>query len=80
MKAKRRDNRPPHTYTSEHDREHVRVGKPPYPLLSVPDMLTVWRELEMRKMSSRDIAKRLRISRRTVHRWRSKARDRGEME
>lgn len=58
---------------SEIDVNHVLYGHEPYPMLSDGDMRTVYPVLESRRMSARQIAERLHVHRRTVSRWRKRA-------
>jgi transposase-like protein len=70
--------RPPDNYESVIDRESVINGSWPYPVLSQPDCMMVWLELEERGLSARQIADRLHVSSRTVVRWRKRKREGGQ--
>ena len=71
--------RPSGTYPNHLDMDHVVNGSPPYPVLSVPDLQTVWPQLEAKGLSALHIAKRLHVAQRTVNRWRRLA-AKGEQE
>lgn len=73
-----RVRRPPASYSSTEDMNHVLYGSAPFPVLSVPDLRAVYPALEARKLSARQIAQRLQVHQRTVQDWRAARRAEGE--
>lgn len=53
----------------------VERGCEPYPVLSHPDMWAVWRRLEAKGLSAKEIGKRLYVTERSVVRWRKAERE-----
>lgn len=75
-----RGERPPSTFRSPIDVDHVLTGGAPYPALCYLDVLEAYPQLEAKGLSAREISERLYVSERTIFRWRETAAEKRKQE
>lgn len=67
---RRRGERPPSSFRSPIDIDHVLTGGAPYPALCYLDVLEAYPQLEAKGLKPEEISGRLYVSERTIYRWR----------